>query len=140
MERLAAALLLVAAAACGSSPPVADPRAASPEPSPTGNFFLAVSNQSFDRPTVDITVLIDGRKVADQDFAVEGQHNWVEFVLDVPAGEHELRAVSKDGNAEFRRTITSFPRTWVVLNYWCCGQPDDPKFTFDVSDEPVAFA
>jgi hypothetical protein len=143
MRFIAAALVLALATACGSSRPA--PRLGTREdvkPVATaapGNFRLYVSNQSFDRPGVDIEVLIDGVRVAAQEFAVEGQHNWIEFGIELMAGEHRLRAESRAGEAEFTKTFRTGAKNWAVLDYWCCGEPDDPRFTFTLSDRPFAF-
>ena len=150
MNRVVASLLLLAAA-CGtptveslSGRPSDPPTASSEEvasPKTSANFHLYVSNQSFDRPTVDIEVFVDDERVVPaRDFAVEGQHNWILFDLRLERGAHRLRAVSKDGNAELSRSFRTGRETWVVLDYWCCGEPEDPRFTFNLSDEPVGFA
>ncbi len=140
MKLVLAALVFALATACssGSAPPPEDfAPAAAPAP---GNFRLYVSNQSFDRPTVDIEVFIDGVRLARRDFEVRGQHNWIEFGAELTAGEHQLRAVSEDGKAELKKSFNTGAKNWAVLDYWCCGEPDDPKFTFSISDKPVAFA
>ncbi len=143
MRIVAAGLVLALATACGSpraAPPAGIPEDLEPVATAApGNFRLYVSNQSFDRPTVDLDVSIDGFRVAAQEFAVEGQHNWIEFGVELTAGEHRLRAMSDAGEAEFTKTFRTGAKNWAVLNYWCCGEPDDPKFTFTLSDQPVMF-
>ena len=137
-----AALALAFTAACGlGTPPVGSSKDLGPASTPApGNFRLYVSNQSFDRPTVDIAVFIDGVRVAAREFEVKGQHNWIEFGAELAAGEHELRAVSESGDAELVKTFTSGSKNWAVVDYWCCGEPEDPHFTFHLSDKPVGFA
>ena len=68
-------------------------------PAKNGNVTVYVSNQSFDRDTVDIRVLIDGRPAVDDDFAVLNQHNWVEFRFSLDDGRHLIYAESLDGEA-----------------------------------------
>jgi hypothetical protein len=70
--------------------PTADPASA--------NVVLWVSNQSFIDQSVHITVKIDGRAIIDQEFDVEGQHNWIKFPLAVDPGPHAL-AISSDTGA-----------------------------------------
>lgn len=130
------------------------------EPPPTGNgvvsvvadadqadLVLYVSNQSFEDEVVGITVAIDGVVVVDQDFDVEGQHNWVEFPIGLPAGEHTVTATSSTGTeGSHVLTLPEGEQRWVVVDYWY--YPDqgdgsdvvDRSFTIDVSDEQVAFA
>ena len=138
-----AGLVLATATACGagSAPPLGSSKDLAPVSTPApGNFRLYVSNQSFDRPTVDIAVFIDGVRVAARDFEVKGQHNWIEFGTELTEGEHKLRAVSEDGDAELNETFKTGAKNWAVVDYWCCGEPEDPRFTFSISDEPIGFA
>jgi hypothetical protein len=101
---------------------------------------LYVSNQSFDDPNVQIAVSIDGVVVVDQNFAVEGQHNWITFEPDVPPGDHTLTATSNTGaelTVEFA-TKAGQPQ-WAVVNYWWYPGDGPREFTFDISDEPIGF-
>jgi hypothetical protein len=138
------ALVLALAAACGSgtaAPPLGSPKDLAPVPTlPPGNFHLYVSNQSFDRPTVDIALFIDGVRLAAQDFEVKNQHNWIEFGAELAAGKHQLRAVSDAGETELTQSFTTGALNWAVVDYWCCGEPEDPRFTFTISDQPIGFA
>jgi len=112
------------------------PRAA-PPPAP---FTLYVSNQSFEDATVKITVTIDGEVVIDQDFAVEGQHNWIEFTPALEPGDHTMTATSNTG-AELTVDLVlpeDEPR-WAVLDYWHAPEEGPRRFTFNISDEPLAF-
>jgi hypothetical protein len=80
---------------------------------------LYVSNQSFEDPSVQIAISIDGVVVVDETFAVEGQHNWIAFELDVSPGDHILTATSNTGaqlTVEFT-TKAGQPR-WAVVDYW----------------------
>ncbi|MGH8911562.1 MAG: hypothetical protein ACRDVD_03545 [Acidimicrobiia bacterium] len=112
-----------------------------PEPTPPPPpFTLYISNQSFVDPTVTITITIDGERVIDQDFDVEGQHNWIEFIPDAEPGDHILTATSNTGaelTIEFNLPDDE-PR-WAVIDYWYYPDEGPRKFTFDISDEPLAF-
>ena len=109
-----------------------------PPPPP---FTLYVSNQSSEDPTVGITIKIDGEVVVDDDFDVEGGHNWISFTPDVAPGDHTLHAVSSTG-AEFTTEFTIPEREprWAVVDYWFYPDQGPRKFTFHISDEPIAFA
>lgn len=113
-----------------------------PEPSPPPPpLTLYVSNQSFDDPNVSIVITIDGEVVVDQEFAVEGQHNWVAFAPHLDPGEHTLQATSSTGaelTVEF--TLPEDEPRWAVVEYWHSAEEGPTRFTFDISDEPLAFA
>jgi hypothetical protein len=138
---LAAALAL---AGCGSANQDPAPVAEGPPPleqAENGNFTLYVSNQSFERGAVDILVFIDGRPAVDGNFEVGNQHNWIEFTFDLEDGKHALHAESVAGEAVLEERFQVEGKRWAVVDYWCCdsGQAE-PKFTFRVTAEPIAFA
>ena len=112
-----------------------------PQPTPPPPpFTLYVSNQSFEDPTVRITITIDDQVVVDQDFDVEGQHNWITFTPDIAPGDHTLKAISDTG-AELIVDFTlpdGEPR-WAVVDYWYYPEEDPRNFTFDISDQPIGF-
>lgn len=112
------------------------PRPTPPPPPLT----LYVSNQSFEDPTVGITITIDGDVVVDEDFDVEGQHNWIRFEPDVAPGRHTVHAVSTTGaelTTEF--TLPAGEPRWAVIDYWFYPDEDPREFTFQIHDEPIAF-
>jgi hypothetical protein len=143
MRRLLLALAVLALAGCGTSTPEPPPVAEGPPPleqSKEGNFTLYVSNQSFERRNVDIHLLIDGRPAVDGVFAVENQDNWIEYRFDLEDGQHSLRAESLDGDAVLDLGFKVRGKRWAVVDYWCCNDPSEPKFTFMVQSNPIAFA
>ena len=119
----------------GASAPTGAPRLVDEE---TANLHLYVSNQSFDRPRVRVRVRIDGVTLVDQDFAVEGQHNWVAFEVALAAGTHQVEITGPDGASEIEvlhvpaRGVTS-----AVTNYW--GNDGHGEFDWRVSDRSIAF-
>lgn len=83
------------------------------------DFILYVSNQSFDDKEVRLTVAVDGVTVVDDDFHVEGQHNWVQFPLALPPGAHEVTAES-DTEATLRESFKT-PKgetRYAVIDHW----------------------
>lgn len=134
MVRTALLAALLSLAGCGSG----EQAAGEGRPASRENVVLYVSNQSFERATVDIEVVIDGSEVVDDDFAVGNQHNWVEYRLGLGPGRHALRVSSGEGGAALERSFTVAGRTWLVVDYWCCD--DGPSFTLHLSRQPVAFA
>lgn len=113
-----------------------------PRPQPAAPpFTLYVSNQSFDEPTVHITISIDDTVIVDQAFDVEGQHNWIAFEPQVGPGTHLLQATSDTGatfSVEF--VLPDGEPRWAVVDYWTPGSGSADPFTFHISDEPIGFA
>jgi hypothetical protein len=107
---------------------------------PPQPFTLYVSNQSFEDPNVQITISIDGVVVVDRNLAVEGQHTWIAFEPDVPPGDHTLTARSSTG-ADLTVEFTTEPGQprWAVVEYWWYPEAGPREFTFEISDEPMAF-
>ncbi|MGA8846208.1 MAG: hypothetical protein WB471_06295 [Nocardioides sp.] len=104
------------------------------------DLILYVSNQSFEDDEVRITVAVDGVTVVDDDFAVEGQHNWVQFPLAMPPGPHEVSAESDSGSTLTKsfETPGAEPR-YAVIDHWTTrnGSGDlDWRF----QRQPLAFA
>lgn len=111
-------------------------RAPNGEPAP---LTLIVSNQSFDHPTVEITIEVDGVEVVGEAFDVEGQHSWEPFGLDLPAGGHHLHAVSDTGAEIDGEFVTADNEPlWAVLSYW--SDAEEPRhFTLSTMDDPPGF-
>ncbi len=143
MRLVLALVATLALVGCGSSIEEPPPVAEGPPPleqAENGNFTLYVSNQSFERGNVDILVFIDGRPAVDNDFDVGNQHNWIEFSFDLEAGKHTLRAETIAGEAAFEKSFEVAGKRWAVVDYWCCNDSTEPKFTFHTSAQPIAFA
>jgi hypothetical protein len=106
----------------------------------TTRLHLYVSNQSFERPWVDIGVFINDQRVVIGDFAVEGQHSFHEFDIEVPAGTLSISAFcfrgSEQGATILTQSLTVTTERWAVLNFWT---DPEARFTWTVHDQPVAF-
>lgn len=144
---------MVLAAACGSAGSAPDAKAprntpelpATPSSAATvtaeqATFTLIISNQSFDDPSVEIHVTIDGATVVDGEFAVGSQHHFVPYPLRLGSGPHRLVARSGTG-ASLDRTfeIPARGQRWATMFYW--RSEDEPKrFEWHEHDEPPVFA
>ena len=106
---------------------------------PGGNFILYVSNQSFTISPVDITILIDGKKAVEADFAVKHQHNWIMHTFRMLPGNHKLVAVSKKGSARFEKEFEVKDKHWAVVDYWYDPKQSEKKFSFNMQGTPIQF-
>ena len=129
-------VLLVLVAGCAAEPPDGAPLA-----SPDKDLHVYVSNQSFDQPTADLRVTVDGEVLFDDEADVEGQHNWMLREADVGPGQHTVDALERDTGTQAAHTfsIPAGGQRWVVVDYWNDDE-GGPRFTFHVSEEQVAFA
>ena len=104
------------------------------------NFTLLVSNQSFDKSPVDITVQIDGETVIDGDFYVENQHKFYDFEFQLNKGNHTLYAKSEYGQAQLQEKFIVNEKLWGALLYWYYPDSESaPFFDFLVSKTPIGF-
>jgi hypothetical protein len=103
-------------------------------------LHLYVSNQSFDISPVDIDIWVEDTHVVTGGFDVEGQHNWILFDLNMPSGTNALHAEGMGGSAVIDEAVPVPEERWGVLDFWY--YPDDPThpmFTWNLSENPVAF-
>ena len=134
-------LLAVVVAGCGSAASAAN-GTTQMKMRRNGNFVLYVSNQSFAKPHVDITIRIDGKIAVTDQFAVGDEHNWTEYRFELAPGIHHLTAVSPDGHARFAGTFRLKKSLHGVVNYWYApGNPGGGrKLTFTHTTDKIAFA
>jgi hypothetical protein len=117
-----------------------------PAPQPTvvvekANFTLYVSNQSVERPTMPITVTIDGRQVVSTDFQVGDQHQFVRFGLDLAAGLRRVVARAGEGTViDATFTMPDDGRRWGVLTFWASAAHYAPHFQWGYFEEEPHFA
>jgi hypothetical protein len=106
-----------------------------------GNYGLVVSNQSFEVPSVSISVTIDDRSAAVGRFDVGNQHNWVNHHLRVTDGTHRLTAEATDleGNrlAGLEETLSVRGRQFGLVTFWT--EAGEHQLRFEASEEPFAF-
>lgn len=119
------------------------PGVGTPEAAEDANFVLYVSNQSFDRSPVDITVTVDDETVVDGDFAVGDQHDWKRYAITLSPGRHTLVATSIHGEATFEHTFETDGDHWAAVEYWYAtgadGTPSGPQFSWLMQDTPIQF-
>lgn len=103
------------------------------------DLVLYVSNQSLDDEEVRLTVTIDGATVVDDDFHVEGQHNWVSFPLALSPGAHEVIAGSDSGATLAEPLEVHRDKTlYAVIEHWTDPRP--AYLTWYSRWRPLAFA
>jgi hypothetical protein len=67
------------------------------------NFILYVSNQSFDKSKIDISVTIDGVMIANDEFRVKNQHYWKIYSIRLSHGLHTLVATADKGKYKIEK-------------------------------------
>lgn len=121
------------------------PKAPSGEPrivdEDAANLHLWLSNQSFEDAEVHLAVTVDGVQLVEDDFAVEGQHNFVQFHLALEPGRHTM-VVTSDRGTSIERTITIPERgdRWAAALYWCCGPESTGSLDWMFQDTPIGWA
>lgn len=103
------------------------------------DLMLYVSNQSFDDELVGLTVEVDGQTVVDDEFHVEGQHNWISFPLSMAPGAHEITAESDNGATLSEGFEVPGDEThYAVIDHW--GERGSAELTWSFQREPIGFA
>lgn len=110
---------------------------------PEANFILYVSNQSFDKPKIDISIIIDGKPLVTDTFRVKNQHYWKIYSLNLHTGKHLLKAKADNGAYEIERDFKITVKHWAVLSFWFKNEKDENTrpsgFSFEISDKPYGF-
>lgn len=96
---LLAAALLTACGSTSSARPLQQPASAAPRlvDAASATFTVAVTNQSFIDPAVELEVWIDGTRLVKQHFPVQNQHYLVRFSVGATPGRHILKVTSDTG-------------------------------------------
>lgn len=135
MKSIALALALLGTA-CATDGATTEPTQHM-QTSGTPTLTLFISNQSFDKRIVDIQVSIDGTLAVSGDFNVHSQHSWYEYNFALPAGPHQITAISADGTAALETTAT---QRYGVIDFWYDKGTDEPEhFGFYGSDTAPLF-
>jgi len=110
---------------------------------PNANLTLYVSNQSFAKPTVDISASIDDRSILTGEFEVEQQHSWSVYSIRLTPGQHVIRAQADRGVFKLERSFVVANQHWAVLQFWDRpaggSAPNKHGLSFEISSEPIRF-
>jgi len=123
--------------------PVAEPIKL--EPNENGNFILYVGNQSFAISPVDIEIYIDDKQVVADNFDVDNQHTWIKYSFNFEEGGHEIKAISKKGDAVLEKEFEIIDKHWAVIKYGYYPEisggagPTPKHLNFSIQNEPIYF-
>lgn len=99
------------------------------------NYIIMLSNQSFRKPKMKISVFIDGIEIIDQKCNVEDQHKGYYYYFNLE-GEHEITVKSGDGLTQTKRiNFVSGELTWSSIMYWNY-EGEEPQIIHEVQDNP----
>jgi hypothetical protein len=84
----------------------------------TGNVALYISNMAFQPDVVDIRVEIDGRTVVHGAFECDVRTTHTRYRLDLPPGEHRLRAETQRGQAVLEEAFSLKDEIHIGLSYY----------------------
>ncbi|HUR25632.1 MAG TPA: hypothetical protein VM327_06435 [Candidatus Thermoplasmatota archaeon] len=137
----AAAVLALLLAGCSS------PGEAAPAEPADPNVHVYTSNQSFDDPTADILVTIDGETVFDGEAKVESQHNWMLRQAKLAAGRHTVEASERETGARSSESfdVPAGEERWIVVDFWnpldqgSGREGNGAGFTINISEQQVYF-
>ena len=110
---------------------------------PDANFILYVSNQSFEKPNVNISITLDGKHLITDFFGVRNQHYWKIYSLNLSYGKHLLSVKADNSSYELEEEFEITNKHWAVISFWYTSKKNkdyQPSgITFEISDEPYAF-
>ena len=119
----------------------AEDEAAKNDPDKAGGTIY-ISNQSFDIPSIHLTVTLNGKKLADQSFAVNRQHTWISFKATYKMGSNTIRIQTKDGKvvAQTSFKLKKGPMN-AVISFWKSEEDETPNgyITFYLSPDQIKF-
>ena len=103
-------------------------------------LHVYVSNQSFEKPWVDIQVGLAGTPAIEGEFDVASQHNWILFDFDVAPGPVALTVTSAVGGAGLEQAIDVPAERWIVIDYWYSpGDAEGERFTATLHETQPGF-
>ena len=109
-----------------------------------GNLVIFVSNQSAERPEVDIKIEIDDSTMINGLFEKETHHNWHYYTFNIPEGEHTIKAITREGETSLIEKFTLEEKLWIAIGYFYSsgkkgGIKDGPVFNYTSQEEPIFF-
>lgn len=90
----------------------------SPMANDESNYTIMLSNQSFKRPIIKLSVYIDGKKIISQRCFVKNQHKGYYFYFNL-VGSHKIVVKSSDGRKEkVKINLEENESRWSIIKYW----------------------
>lgn len=120
---------LVVLVACGTAEPTAVWQSDGDD-----RLGLAITNQDLDRPHVELTVELDGRRVVTGEFDVDDQHRQYIYELEVASGARQLTVASEYGDQASIEVEVGDGQPWVNVAYWD-ENPDSGPIDLRIHDE-----
>lgn len=96
------------------------------------NIVLVVSNQSFEKPDINLKVFIDDKFYIDNQFKVEDQHNFASYNYSIPKGSHKLKAIVNNTSIFEEIFNMNNEKQWAVITYWYNSRDD---INFNISTD-----
>jgi len=107
------------------------------------NLIVYLSNQSQEKPSVDINLFIDGKLMVDivQDYQLHGRSR---FGFKLKKGKHELKLISQIGETTLEKEFIIAENHWMAISYYFStgkrgGLVKAPVFAFRFQNEPIYF-
>jgi hypothetical protein len=105
------------------------------------DLALVLTNQSYDDPTVSLTVKVDGTTLISEQFDVENQHNFVGCYIAAPPGRHVI-SVASDSGAELEKPfmLPAVQQRYGLIQYWNNSKKGPGRLDWTFSSKRFAFA
>lgn len=103
------------------------------EKSDNSNLEIVVSNQSFENPSVNLSCLVDGIEIFDEEFDVGDQHAVSYYFVNIIGGDHILKVTYEDGQVEEYKFETGQNKKYFYITYW--GKKDTARINIFESDD-----
>ena len=81
------------------------------------SLHIPVSNQSFARPSADLDISIDDRRIFHQQMMTGTQHNWTSVNISVAEGEHTLVATEAKTQTRQAQVVDVDRELWIVVTF-----------------------
>lgn len=97
---------------------------------------IAITNQSFQRPTIELTVQVDGAEAITDTYRVEGQHALHHYEFEAAAGPRTVTVTSEHGEQATIEVEAGGREPWLYISYR--GTEGDEPFNLrTTSDRPA---
>ncbi len=107
-----------------------------PDAEASSNVIIMVTNQSYENPTVSLTVYLDGRKLFRQSCETKDQHTGYYYYYDF-TGTRTLKVTDGNGlEEEYSITASEDSPVWILISYGFNTMTDQFELTIDSSSIP----